>query len=87
MDSQPNKPKAYTDCLPNWREGFMVEEQEEMKCPKCGGYMKEYVTCFRCRRNGNDEQCKFVFKSFFHAPANIQQQVQADPVSSQDSLT
>jgi len=44
----------------------MIEEQEEMKCPKCGGDMKEYATCFRCRRNGSDGYCKYVFKKYFH---------------------
>jgi hypothetical protein len=29
----------------------MVEDQKEMKCPKCGGDMKEYVTERKSRKD------------------------------------
>ena len=35
--------------------------QEEMKCPKCGTDMKEYVTRFLCR----NQNCKHEFKKFY----------------------
>ncbi len=40
----------------------MTEVQEEMKCPKCGGDMKEYVTHFKCRSTS----CAFIYQSYFH---------------------
>jgi hypothetical protein len=35
--------------------------QEEMKCPKCGTDMKEYVTRFGCR----NQNCKYEFKKYY----------------------
>lgn len=52
----------------------MVKEQEEMKCPKCGAYMKEFACSYKCR----NLNCRYTYETFFFAPANIQQQVQPD---------
>lgn len=43
----------------------MTEDQEEMKCPVCGGDMKEFITSFKCRRNGNDGYCNYEFRKYF----------------------
>lgn len=40
----------------------MIENQEEMKCPKCNSDMKEYITSFKCR----NMSCGYVFKNYFH---------------------
>ena len=34
----------------------------ELKCPKCGEDMKEYVNTFRCRNKGN---CNYEYKKYF----------------------
>jgi len=52
----------------------MVMDQEEMKCPKCGAYMKEFACSYKCR----NLNCRYTYETFFFAPANIQQQVQPD---------
>lgn len=33
---------------------------KEMKCPECGGYMKEYATTYRC-----SDKCCFQYLRFF----------------------
>jgi hypothetical protein len=35
----------------------------EMKCPKCGNDLKEYVTRFRCR----NPECQYEYKKYFQA--------------------
>ena len=52
----------------------MVKEQEEMKCPKCGAYMKEFACSYKCR----NLNCRYTYETFFFATANIQQQFQPD---------
>jgi NAD-dependent SIR2 family protein deacetylase len=74
LDGRFSRVTCYADTRQIGGRDLMVKEQEEMKCPKCGAYMKEFACSYKCR----NLNCRYTYETFIFAPANIQQQFQPD---------